>query len=186
MARLFVAVDVPSPAAQAAAGLQSPLPGARWVGAEQLHLTLRFLGETPAGAVEDVERALATVRAAPFELALEGVGVFPPRRGKPPRVLWAGVAPEAPLQALKEAIDAVLGPDAEAASRPFSPHLTLARFREPPGAALAPLLASFMARHAAFATAPWPVRDFQLYRSTLGPGAARHDLLARYRLATAA
>lgn len=180
VARLFIAIDPPPAVAAAAAALRAPLPGARWVREDQLHLTLRFLGEVREEAIAALRRDLATVKGQFFALALRGVGVFPPPRPrKPARVLWTGVAPAGPIRALAGAIAAALGTDAENDEREFSPHLTLARFREPPGAALE----AFLARHAAFSTPSWRVEEYHLYRSTLGAAGARHDLVERFPLA---
>jgi 2'-5' RNA ligase len=101
-----------------------------------------------------------------------------PRKRRPARVLWTGVVPEEPVAALKAAIDAVLGPDPEADGRGFSPHLTLARFRDDPRAQLD----HYLAQHAGFASPTWTVDRFHLYRSLLGSDGARHELLQRYPL----
>lgn len=177
--RLFIAVDVSEEPRRALVGLCHGPTAARWTRPEQLHLTLRFLGATPEESLPDLRDRLARVRAARFTLSARGVGVFPPPPARrPAQVLWAGVAPEAPLAALKHAIDAELGPDAEADARGFHPHVTLARFRTRPG----PDLAAYLAAHAAFATPPFPVDAFHLYRSTLGPDGALHEVIATYPL----
>jgi 2'-5' RNA ligase len=177
-ARLFVALDLPPAAAEAVARLCAGLPAARWSNPAQLHLTLRFLAAVPEQEVAGLSDRLQLVRRSAFSLALRGVGVFPEPGGRrPPRVLWVGLTPEAPLHTLKGAIDEALalGPDED---RVFRPHLTLARFREAPGPALAPYLAA----HATFATAPWTADAFVLYRSTLGSHGAHHQVLRRYPL----
>jgi 2'-5' RNA ligase len=176
---MFIAVDLPPAAAGALQPLLDSLalPGARRTDPGQLHFTLRFMAAIPEEQAPRLAHQLAAVRCAPFALALRGVGVFPGGR-KPPRVLWVGVAPEVPLRALKARIDDVLGPDEESAGRGFTPHLTLARFREPPGPALDGLLAA----RAAFATEPFAVETFHLYRSTLGRSGALHEILQSYPL----
>jgi 2'-5' RNA ligase len=201
-ARLFVALDLPPEAARAVAGLCTELPAARWSDPAQFHLTLRFMAAVPDDDVARVGDRLAEIHLAPFRLALRGVGVFPGGR-RPPRVLWAGLAPPEPLVALKAAIDQALGPetcrgaggsaaaapsrgvrdpsrvlDDQEAARSFRPHLTLARFREPPG----PALPRYLARHQGFTTEPWTADAFLLYRSTLGPHGATHQVLRRYSL----
>jgi 2'-5' RNA ligase len=176
-ARLFLAVDLPDAACQRVATLRTDLPGARWTDPAQLHLTLRFWAAVPEEEVDGMLVRLAEVRRPAFGVRLHGVGVFPPRRG-PARVLWTGVDPEPPLRALKSAVDEAVGPDAEAAGRGFHPHLTLARFREPPG----PALARYLDERAGFASEPWTVDAFTLYRSTLGSDGARHQPLRRYPL----
>jgi len=175
-ARLFVALDLPPPAARAVATLQTALPAARWSDPAQLHLTLRFMAAVPDEEVPELTHRLESVASPAFSLSLRGVGVFPPGR-KPARVLWAGLTPAEPLQALKAAIDQLLGPDPEA-PRGFHPHLTLARFRAAPG----PELPTYLATHANFTTAPWLADAFLLYRSTLSPHGAHHQVLHRYPL----
>jgi RNA 2',3'-cyclic 3'-phosphodiesterase len=173
--RLFIAVDLPPAVREALVAICTDLPGARWADPEQLHLTLRFMA-----SVDDdraLREKLRSVRQSTFAIAVRGVGVFPRSSRKPPRVLWAGVTPHEPLQALKAAVDAevdqVLGPDAEAARRGFSPHLTLARFSDRPG----PALARFLTQHADFQIAPFSVAAFHLYQSFLGGERARHEVL---------
>lgn len=184
MPRLFIAFDVPDAVRAAVKELQRDLPGARWTPPEQHHVTLRFLGDVAAERVPELQRKLSEVKAAAFSLALLGLGTFPrqPNARHPARVLFVSLAPEEPVHALKRAIDVdvdlVLGPDAESAERGFSPHLTLARFREDPGAALG----RYLDTHAEFATLPWPVVEFSLYASTLGPEGARHERLGSWAL----
>jgi len=177
--RLFLAVDLPAAVSAQVQGLCQGLAAARWSHPAQLHLTLRFLGDTPEDRLPWLRAQLATVAAAPFGLTVRGVGVFP-RHRRPARVLWAGVAPGEPLVALKAAIDGAIGPDPEQAERGFSPHLTLARFRDDPG----PTLAGYLERHAGFSGGTWPVEAFHLYRSTLGRDGAVHEILQSYPLRT--
>src|SRR3546814_4902030 len=92
------AVDLPEPVRQRLAVLGGGVPGARWIPPENLHLTLRFIGEVDGATFEDIVEAMAQVRGAPFDLALEGVGHFETARR--PRMLWAGVAPSPPLRRL--------------------------------------------------------------------------------------
>jgi 2'-5' RNA ligase len=176
--RLFLALDLPAAVVAQTQAICTGLPPARWGNLSQLHLTLRFLGEVPDHELAALRAQLVTVKRPSFELSLRGVGVFPPRR-RPARVLWAGVTPEEPAIQLKAAIDQALGPDAEAAERGFSPHLTLARFRDDPG----PALERYLAAHARFASAAWRAEAFHLYRSTLGSDGATHEIVQSYALA---
>jgi 2'-5' RNA ligase len=177
MLRLFVAVDLPDQERRRLSALRESLAGARWVAAEQLHLTLRFLGWVPESAVETTAAALATVSAPGFTLALAGVGVFPaPPSRKPARVLWAGLAPPEPPIALKAAIDAALGPDPE--GRPLSPHVTLARWKERPR----PDLAAFLERHQALAGPAFPVTAFHLYQSRMSSTGATYTIVRSFPL----
>jgi 2'-5' RNA ligase len=178
MPRMFIAVDLPAVIAAEAKAICRGLPAAHWSNFTQLHLTLRFLGEVPDDQLAALRANLRRISQPPFSLGLVGVGVFPHKR-RPARVLWAGVVPEEPACALKKAIDDVLGPDPEAAERGYSPHLTLARFRDDPG----PALTRFLDEHAGFASAGWPVDSFHLYRSTLGRDGAHHEIVESYSLA---
>jgi RNA 2',3'-cyclic 3'-phosphodiesterase len=181
MPRLFIAVDLPEPTRQALASLCAGLTGARWVGADQMHLTLRFLGQVSDERVASLREQLTGVSGAAFRIGVHSVGVFPPlpSRRKPARVLWAGVTPPAPLVGLKNGIDDVLGPDPEAAGRGFSPHVTLARFKEPPAPAA---LSRFLEEHRSFRLDPFAVDTFSLYESRTQPGGAVYTALARYPL----
>jgi 2'-5' RNA ligase len=165
MPRLFLAVDIPAAYKQTLSAMQSRLPGARWSSPQQMHLTLHFLGDMP---LEPVQRALESVQATGFSLSLSGVGTFP-NRGKA-RVLWAGVDESEPLlvlhQKLGEALQTVgYQPD----KRPYHPHITLARFRQPPPQEA---LQAYLATHQAFKTATFSVKDCILYESQLGSDGA--------------
>ena len=88
MIRLFVALELPEAVRTRLSMLQGGVPGARWSTDEQLHLTLRFIGEVDDNVAHDIDDALAGIRAPAFTLELAGVGEF---GGKNPRALWAGV-----------------------------------------------------------------------------------------------
>ncbi len=176
--RLFVAVDLPEAVKDQLAALRTPVPTARWVGREQMHLTLFFIGET--GRVDAVKDALAGVQAGRFEMALAGVGRFPPAGRRPPRVLWAGVdAPPALHQLQAQVSAALVGAGFRANERPFSPHITLARLK-----AERPLaeVNRFLEQQRDFQTAPFPVEQFTLFSSTLTPQGAQYAVQAVYRL----
>ena len=87
--RLFAGIALPDDVAQSLAALQAGVPGARWQTREQLHLTLRFIGEADGRAATAIDDALTTISAPAFSLELKGVGSFGGRR---PHALWAGVA----------------------------------------------------------------------------------------------
>ena len=179
MLRLFIAADLPAELRPVVARLCQGIGGARWTRPEQLHITLRFLGDTPEDQLDDLRARLRQVRTPHFELALRGTGVFPPVGGrKPARILWLGLDPPEPLQALKHAVDGVLGPDPETAKRGFSPHLTLARFPTRPRHDID----RFLADHVGFDSGRFMVNDFHLYRSTLRPEGAIHEIVESYPL----
>ncbi len=134
--RCFVAVAVEGQAAGALLACQSELKacgaGVRWTAPEQMHLTLKFLGEVPPAMVTAARAALAPVcaQAAPFTLTLAGLGAFPnPARAQ---VVWAGVTDgREALTRLAAAVEAALVPAGMPREmRPFRPHLTLGRVRE--------------------------------------------------------
>lgn len=153
---------------------------ARWVNLDQLHVTLRFMGKTPASDLARICKLLDAVAMPAFSLGLHGMGVFPRREEhKRPRVLWAGIEPSEPILRLKQELDRVIGPDPQMTKQVFSPHLTLARFADPPGDSLT----RFLETHRNFRSTVWPVACFQLYRSTLHKGGAEHHLVASYTLA---
>ncbi|UFS72111.1 RNA 2',3'-cyclic phosphodiesterase [Geomonas sp. RF6] len=173
--RLFVAADLPECAKEAIAELRFELPAARWVPVEQLHLTLRFIGEVDPATFQLIRKALAAVPVEGFSLTLRGVGHFPP--GKHPRVLWVGMDPSPPLIRMQQHIEGTmreLGIPGE--ERRFSPHITLARLQDAPVSAVN----AFEARHQAFACPPFEVREFHLYSSVLSGKGATHRREATY------
>jgi len=166
---------MPPAARELLAGVREALPRARWVDPGQMHLTLRFLGEVSEGRVDELAVALGLVDGAPCEVAVEGVGHF----GRPARVLWAALAPEAPLQALAQRVEAaVQAAGFPAAEHPFRPHVTLARLRSTPPHRVR----AFLERHASLRSAPFPVDRFDLVRSERTEAGAVHVLLRTYPL----
>jgi 2'-5' RNA ligase len=135
--RLFIAIELPMLVKDAlletASQLGNELPNqaVRWVRPEQMHLTLRFLGDTAVAQLQPLQARLAQLGQlhAPFQLRLNGVGAFPNR--KRPRVIWAGLAGGlARLQTMQANVEAqvvALGWASE--KRPFNPHLTLGRVK---------------------------------------------------------
>jgi 2'-5' RNA ligase len=144
---------------------------------EQLHLTLRFIGDADEGLFATIRDGLGGIRAPSFPIALKGVGCFPsPRR---PRVVWVGTEAGDPLFHLQREVERIVS---EAGVAPdekrFSPHITLARLRE----ASPSDFGVFQARHAGFRTEPFAVEAFHLYSSTLTPKGAIHRREASYPL----
>lgn len=116
----------------AAAPLRAAAPDLRWIPAERLHLTVKFLGATPAQMVEPLGAALRAVAGnhAAVPLVVRGAGAFPTLRR--PRVVWAGVEPAPRLELLQHDLEtalATLGIPVE--GRAFRPHVTLARVKAP-------------------------------------------------------
>jgi 2'-5' RNA ligase len=167
MSRLFVALVPPAPVQAGLAALAVPLTGVRWIPGENLHLTLRFIGETAPDRQEAFAQALRRVRVEPFVLPVGGTGFFPTRG--PARVLWAGVGHGHPrLHQLRKQVDeALLTVDPGLALPGFQPHFTLARLEtnhEPKA------VARFLAQHRAFEAPPFRVAGFNLMASELNPG----------------
>jgi 2'-5' RNA ligase len=180
MPRLFIALDMPEEVASALDRLCTGLPAARWTDPSSFHLTVRFIGEVDHATFYDIGEALASISLPPFELALKGLGTFPPRGA--PHTLWVGVDDPEKLQPLKRKVDRVLDETGiEREKRKFAPHVTLARFREPP---LPDRFGSWVARRSLFRTQPFPVSSFNLYSSMLRPEGAEHYLEASYDFVT--
>ena len=186
--RLFVAIDLPEYVRDSLGRLQTDLrrqdlSSLRWTRPEGVHLTLKFLGETPATAVAAIQAALArAVRGIPsFRLALGAPGTFGGRRG--PRVLWVDVEGELqPLQQLQAAVERELAAVGFAPEeRGFSPHLTLARVPQPPR----PGLAERVARALEAVAAPrgeFEATELALMRSRLQPGGAVYSRVTTFSL----
>lgn len=132
--RLFVALTLPAAEQRrihrATAALREADLPLRWIPPAALHLTLKFLGECPAGQVPEIEAAIAraAARVQPFDLILGGFGAFPSLRN--PRVLWLAAEATPPLRVLKQDLEWELSPLGFAREiRAFQPHLTLGRAR---------------------------------------------------------
>ena len=167
--RLFVAIALPDDVRNRLVELRTGIPGARWVPPENMHMTLRFIGEADGAACRDIVDALHRVDARPFELVLSQVGHFGAARKE--RLLWAGVESNSALLDLHERVSAALRsaglpPD----SRKFTPHVTLARLKRAP----ADRIAEFEATYNLFRAGPFPVRRFTLFSSHLGHGGATY------------
>jgi RNA 2',3'-cyclic 3'-phosphodiesterase len=185
MLRAFVAVEMPGPVRKALEEVQSSLQQlkirARWIRPENIHLTLKFLGNIPAGhvpSIGDVLRVVAQGHGS-FSLSVAGVGVFPDIRR--PKVIWVGLTgrPDAltPLQQDLDGRLAALGfPRTE---KPFRGHLTIGRFRAegPPGP-----VADAVKRFAAATFGTFVVEEIVLLKSDLRPEGPLYTPLAREKL----
>ena len=182
--RLFVALDIPEDVRAKLAALTAKLrpasKEARWPRIEGLHVTLKFIGETPAENAATIRAALDSIppRAA-IPIIFRCLGFFPNERR--PRVLWAGVDSGPELAALAAAVEAALEPLGFAREeRTFSPHLTLARFDNP---------GKLDALHAAIEKAgqlefgAFTAQEFHLYQSVLKPGGAEYTRLSTFSFA---
>lgn len=177
MIRLFVGLDLPPDLAETLAGLGCGLPGARWVPARNLHLTLRFIGEIDEAAAEEIHHQLARVAAESFALTVAGLGLFGDSRHA--HTLWAGIERSEPLARLAGRVDAaVVRAGQKPEPRRFTPHVSLARLKGCDPAQIQAFIAGApMVRAEAV-----PVGDFVLFRSVLGRGGPEYDVLERYPL----
>lgn len=179
--RLFVAATPPREhlewVQEQIAGLEARWPAARWIPRENQHVTLKFLGATAPELIADVTGAcrLAASRVGPARIGLGKLGAFPsPRRA---RVLWLGLHdPAVALVALAAALEAALEPIGFAPEkRSFSPHLTLARFRNPEKLGSLPALEGVP-------PAPFALSGFGLWRSHLSSRGARYEAVEHFHL----
>lgn len=185
--RLFVALDVPEAVRDRIRTLIRELeplcPGARWVRAEGIHITLKFIGEVSAEKAGHIRAALGTIRlAGPVEMTFRNTGFFP--NAKHPRVFWIGLEASPNLAELATAIEAGLEPLGIAREkRAFKPHLTLARFKSEEGLAkLREALGNLGPLEFGRAIAD----SFYLYQSKLRPSGAEYTKLASFSLVGAA
>jgi 2'-5' RNA ligase len=177
MPRIFIALDLSPETRIALARLQVAIPGARWLPAEQLHLTLAFIGDLDSAAVEPLKKALAAVKAPGFTLRFTVPGCYP--HARQPRVLWYGLEPEPRLTLLAEKVrQAVLSCAIPLEERLFSPHITLARLKQPAGREVS----AFLEPTHLHSVPPVDVSEFILFESRLSSGGAIHTPLERFPL----
>ena len=176
MHRLFVAIRPPASIRQLLLAAMGGISGARWQSDDQLHLTLRFVGEVDRHMAEDIHAALGSIHHAPFELALNGIGHFD-RRGFPDAV-WAGVTPHDQVKALHRKVDAALlkvgvPPD----ERAFLPHITIARLNRSAGP-----IGNLLEEAGGLTSPAFTVDSFVLFESELTNEAAVYSVVERYPL----
>jgi RNA 2',3'-cyclic 3'-phosphodiesterase len=184
--RLFVALEIPSKVRENLADLLKNLravsPQTRWIRPENLHVTLKFIGEVPETKFTAIRSALTIVRSdQPVTLQFRGLGFFP--NEKHPRVFWAGIEASPNLKILAAEIEQAtekLGIQRE--KRPFSPHLTLARF-EPPR--LPEQLRAAIQQHAARNFGSLRTSQFHLIESKLKPSGAEYTTVESFSFAAA-
>ena len=176
MIRLFVGIALPAELRLRLSLLCTGLPGARWVDAGNLHLTLRFIGEVDEGVASDIDATLARIRAPRFAVTLAGTGCF---GGDRPRLLWVGVESSDALLQLHDRIEAALRRAGLAPeTRRYSPHVTLARLKQ----VAIPRLQEFLSANALFRATPILVDRFSLIASYPTKSNAIYEDQADYRL----
>jgi 2'-5' RNA ligase len=177
--RLFIALPVPEEIADELTALQSGVPDARWVPAENFHVTLCFAGDVQGGVVRDLEEELSDIAGPPFPVSIAGVEQF--SSGKQPRALVALVEHSDRLDWLQQKVSTVArNCGIEIERRKFRPHVTLARF--PAHAETGHHIAQFMASYSTFRAGPWVTQDFALYQSRQGRNGSIYTEQAAYEL----
>jgi 2'-5' RNA ligase len=182
--RVFIAVEIPSSIRQAIHDQTESLRAAlgrdlvRWVPAENMHLTLKFIGDVSPASVDTLAQMLTaeTETCAPFSLTVGGLGSFPtPRRA---RVIWIGIHAPAVLTSLQRGLESAaarFGYEEEA--RPFSPHLTLGRVRQPIGASDQQKVCVALEKAQVGALGTAEVTAVHLFKSDLKPSGAEYTRL---------
>ena len=179
MHRLFVALRPPAPIRDLLADSMDGVPAARWQDDEQLHLTLRYIGEVDRRVAEDAAEALSVIAAPAPEVAIAGVGRFEHKGCT--EALWAGLTPYDPLAALHRKVDRALVTAGLAPERrAYLPHVTLARLSRGGGGEVE--VAAWLARNAALASAPVTMGEMILYESRLGRAGASYTPVAEFPL----
>jgi 2'-5' RNA ligase len=193
--RLFIALDIDAAVRERIVlfmdGVRGFAPGARWMRPESLHVTLKFIGEQPESALDQIKHELENLRVDASQVQFRGYGFFP--TAKSPRVFWIGIEAGPQLSSLAAAIDdkmASLGIPKE--DRAFSPHLTLARgaggsgsprWRKEDGPN-----PTFHHLQQKLSTLPSPEfgtmtpREFFLYQTQLSPKGSKYTKLSAFAL----
>jgi len=180
MPRLFIALPVPDEIADELVTLQSGVPDARWVPAENFHVTLCFAGAVQGSTMRDLEEELSDIAGPPFPVAIVGVEQF--SSGKQPKALVALVGKSDRLDWLQQKVSRVARDcGIEVERRKFRPHVTLARFGNK--AETGHHIAQFMASHSSFRAGPWMAQHFALYSSRPGRNGSIYSEQAAYDLA---
>jgi RNA 2',3'-cyclic 3'-phosphodiesterase len=163
--RLFVSLELPAAIAETLVRLNPHLPGVRWSAAEQMHLTLAFLGNVPLDAGEKLRTRLLALQFTSFFLPLHSIGTFP-ARGRP-KIIWVGVGRGHPhlFQLHKRVTDAALAAGVEPDLRPWHPHFTLARCQD----VAAQSIRAFLRASEGFDAGLVRIDSFQLKSSRLTP-----------------
>lgn len=172
--RLFVALPLPEDIREALLDPMERVPGARWQDADNLHITLRFIGEVSRHEVDDLTIALAQVGWRDFPLSLRGVGHFE-TKGRA-AAIWARVLDSPELAELQSRIEqACRRAGLPAETRKFIPHVTLARLNRSSGE-----IGGWLAQHGGLALGPWQADAFALFESHLVPGGSIYQEILRF------
>ncbi|MBI5888396.1 MAG: RNA 2',3'-cyclic phosphodiesterase [Deltaproteobacteria bacterium] len=183
--RAFIAIELPEKLIAALNAIETELKGKcgltkGWVRPESIHLTVKFLGDVDEKKLPEIAAALKNSASGcgPFTLTAAGYGGFPGLRA--PRVLWMGVKDSPELQRLQQNIEDRLGAIGIAKeNRQFSAHLTFLRIKSPADGRIAGAAAENLKHEISM---DFYVDSFVLFKSTLSPKGARHDIVERIKL----
>jgi 2'-5' RNA ligase len=176
MHRLFVAIRPPEDIRDLLLDAMDDSADFRWLSEEQLHLTLRFVGEVDRPLADDLAAELGRVHSPAFELRINGTGRFEQRSSG---ALWTGVEPREPVAALAAKVErACLAVGLEPERRAFHPHITLARWK----GRRSHEVARFLTSTRGLVSEPFSVREFILFESHLSKHGAHYEEIARYAL----
>lgn len=177
MHRLFVAIRPPEAIRDLLIDAMDDSADFRWQEDEQLHLTLRFIGDVERPTANDLADALARLHAAPFELHIAGVGRFEQRNSG---ALWAGVEPKPPITALAAKVERVCqSVGLEPERRAYHPHITLARWK----GRRTLEVKDYLERTGGLSSESFPVDSFMLFESRLSRHGAHYEEIATFPLA---
>ncbi|MCW7543792.1 RNA 2',3'-cyclic phosphodiesterase [Aurantimonas litoralis] len=177
MPRLFTALEIPHDIALSLSFLRGGLPSARWIDAENYHLTLRFIGDVESRLADEIVAQLDRIDCSGFTLSLKGVAAF---GSKKPHSLYAGVEAPVELAELQAEIDRIcrrVGLPAD--PRKFVPHVTIARLRQPK----VEEVARYLAGRGNFSTLPFKVSRFGLFSAKDSVGGGPYILEEAFPLA---
>lgn len=176
MHRLFVAIRPPEDVRDLLIDAMDDSPALRWVGDEQLHLTLRFIGEVERPVANDIAAALDCVRSSNFQIRISGTGKFEKRSGG---ALWAGIEPKTPVVGLAAKVERALQQvGLEPEHRVFLPHITLARWNRRNSEAVE----AFLRRNSDLHSDPFDVDRFVLFESKLSRHGPHYEEIAAFAL----
>lgn len=177
MKRIFLALRIDDITRALLSGLGGQVSGARPVADDQLHLTLRFIGDVDGTTFRDIREQLWDLSAKPISLSICGVGHFPPRGN--PRILWAGVEPSGELIILRNKVNRILSLcDIAPEPRKYHPHITLARLKT----SSPHRVAQFLSQNSLLSTPAFTVDQLSLFSSILTPKGAMHTIEEEYPL----
>lgn len=178
MPRLFIALDLPAHIKQQLAQLPRAMSGARWQTIEQMHLTLKFIGELDNSNMPELIEALAQIKAQPFKLRINSVDYVGSKRS--PRILYAQIEKNPELSKLYKQINKVLEKTGlELKKQKLNPHITLARLKLTPY----PAIAQFLQAESLLKSEYFTIDAFHLFRSKLSLTGSQYQIAESFYFA---